>query len=59
MLRIAALELYGTLLLFKQMALQQPVSTVPLYVPMMTDNQGNAYSIMNTHTPRNGHARPS
>jgi hypothetical protein len=52
MLRIAALELYGTLLLFKHMALQQPASTIPLFIPMMTDNQGNAYSILNTHTKK-------
>jgi hypothetical protein len=51
--RIAALELYGTLLLFTALRLQQNCNaTQPIHVPMLTDNQGNAFSILNNNTKK-------
>ena len=48
--RIAALELYGTALLYKSLLEKQASSQIQIYLPMMTDNQGNAYSILNNNT---------
>jgi hypothetical protein len=50
--RIAALELYGTLLLVKALCweLRQQV-TVSLKLPLQTDNQGNAFSLL-SHSSR-------
>ena len=80
--RIAALELYGTMLLFILLARQQqlkqtwftstntlrgqqsqtpevaqgpsslPDTMINIYIPMMTDNQGNAFSILNHNTKK-------
>jgi hypothetical protein len=51
-LRIAALELYGSLVLFKLMAAQSQSEQVPISIPLLTDNQGNAYSILNSNTKK-------
>ena len=45
---IPALELLGSLILFRFLAMQAPGShSAPLYMPMTTDNMGNAMSVLN------------
>jgi hypothetical protein len=51
-LRIAALELYGSLLLFHFLLQKIPGHVVPLYLPLLTDNQGNAFSVLNHNTKK-------
>jgi hypothetical protein len=54
--RIAALELYGTLILFRHLTHASTKinehKTISLHIPMLTDNQGNAYSILNRNTKK-------
>jgi hypothetical protein len=53
MRRVAAEELFGTLILFDEIRKKQKDSTeVRLVIPMATDNQGNAISILNEKTKR-------
>ena len=48
--RIAALELYGTLFLALMLMDQQPAASFRLHLPLISDNQGNVYSILNNAT---------
>ncbi|CAE8603238.1 unnamed protein product, partial [Polarella glacialis] len=45
--RIAALEMFGTLLLFRHLAQEDKIGGHSVYIPLLTDNQGNALSILN------------
>ena len=50
-LRIAAMELFGSLLLFRHLVQRQETATkAALYVPLLTDNMGNVYSVLNART---------
>ena len=51
--RIAAIEMYASLVLCKSMIdqLTQEV-TVSLFLPLWTDNQGNAYSLLNASSKK-------
>ena len=49
--QIAAIELYGTLLLAGAM-IDREQAKVPVYLPMETDNQGNAYAVLGKSTRR-------
>ena len=44
--RIAALELYGTLFLALLLMAQNPSTSCRLHIPLISDNQGNVYSIL-------------
>ena len=48
--RIAALELYGTLFLALMLMAQNPSTSCRLHIPLVSDNQGNVYSILNNAT---------
>ena len=48
--RIAALELYGTLFLALLLMAQNPSTSCRLHIPLVSDNQGNVYSILNNAT---------
>ncbi|CAE8737486.1 unnamed protein product, partial [Polarella glacialis] len=48
--RIAALEMFGTLLLFRHLAQEDKIGGHSVYIPLLTDNQGNALSILNHRT---------
>ena len=48
--RIAALELYGTLFLVLLLMEKQPTAACRLHIPLISDNQGNVYSILNNAT---------
>ena len=48
--RIAALELYGTLFLALLLMVQNPSTSCRLHIPLVSDNQGNVYSILNNAT---------
>ncbi len=48
--RIAALELYGTLFLVLLLMDKQPTASCRLHIPLISDNQGNVYSILNNAT---------
>eukprot|EP00434_Breviolum_minutum_P002202 symbB.v1.2.001939.t1/scaffold55.1/size374282/21 len=48
--RIAALELYGTLFLALMLMAQNPSTPCRLHIPLVSDNQGNVYSILNNAT---------
>ena len=48
--RIAALELYGTLFLVLLLMDKQPTASCRLHIPLISDNQGNVYSILNHAT---------
>ena len=48
--RIAALELYGTLFLALLLMAQNPSTSCRLHIPLLSDNQGNVYSILNNAT---------
>lgn len=49
--RISAMELLGTLILYCQILAKLPKNeSIRFYIPLMTDNQGNAYSILNAQT---------
>ena len=50
--RIAALELYGTLFLALLPMAQQPSTACRLHIPLVSDNQGNVYSILNNADPQ-------
>ena len=50
--RIAALELYGTLFLALLLMDRPPASSCRLHIPLVSDNQGNVYSILNNATRR-------
>ena len=50
--RIAALEMYGTLLLFVALSRKASQTGATTHLPMRTDNQGNAYSILKDSTKR-------
>ena len=51
--RIAALELYATLLLFTALLQRQTAKTTQtIHIPMLTDNQGNAFSMLNHNTKK-------
>ena len=49
--RIAALELYGTLFLALLLMAQNPSTSCRLHIPLVSDNQGNVYSILNLMLP--------
>jgi len=50
-LRIAAMELFGSLLLFRHLVQRQETAAkTALYVPLLTDNMGNVYSVLNART---------
>ena len=48
--RIAALELYGTLFLALLLMAQNPSTSCRLRIPLVSDNQGNVYAILNNAT---------
>ena len=48
--RIAAIELYGTLFLVLLLMERQPSASCRLHIPLISDNQGNVYSILNNAT---------
>ena len=48
--RIAAIELYGTLFLVLLLMSKQPTAACRLHIPLISDNQGNVYSILNNAT---------
>ena len=48
--RIAALELYGTLFLALLLMAQNPSTSCRLHTPLVSDNQGNVYAILNNAT---------
>ena len=48
--RIAALELYGTLFLALLLMAQNPSTSCRLHILLVSDNQGNVYSILNNAT---------
>ena len=48
--RIAAIELYGTLFLVLLLMERQPAAACRLHIPLISDNQGNVYSILNNAT---------
>ena len=48
--RIAAIELYGTLFLVLLLMSKQPAAACRLHIPLISDNQGNVYSILNNAT---------
>ena len=48
--RIAALELYGTLFLALLLMDRQPAASCRLHIPLISDTQGNVYSILNNAT---------
>ncbi|CAE8634286.1 unnamed protein product, partial [Polarella glacialis] len=50
--RIAALEMFGTLLLFRHLAQEDKIGGHSVYIPLLTDNQGNALSILNHRTKK-------
>jgi hypothetical protein len=50
--KIAALELYGTLLLYKHIVLTHPDLAPCVQIPLATDNRGNAYQVTN-HKAKN------
>ena len=50
--RIAALELYGTLFLALLLMAQNTTKACRLHIPLISDNQGNVYSILNNATRR-------
>ena len=47
---IAAIELYGTLFLVLLLMSKQPTAACRLHIPLISDNQGNVYSILNNAT---------
>ena len=50
-LRIAAMELFGSLLLFRHLVQRQETAQkAAIYVPLLTDNMGNVYSVLNART---------
>lgn len=48
--RIAALELCGTLFLALMLMDKQPAASCRLHLPLISDNQGNVFSILNNAT---------
>jgi hypothetical protein len=50
--RIASFELLGTLCLFQHLIAVSPPGNMHLHVPLMTDNQGNALSILNNNSKK-------
>ncbi|CAE8582263.1 unnamed protein product [Polarella glacialis] len=50
--RIAALEMFGALLLFRHLAQEDKIGGHSVYIPFLTDNQGNALSILNHRTKK-------
>ena len=48
--RIAGLELYGTLFLALLLMAQNPSTSCRLHIPLVSDKQGNVYSILNNAT---------
>ena len=48
--RITAIELYGTLFLVLLLMSKQPTAACRLHIPLISDNQGNVYSILNNET---------
>ncbi|CAE8624621.1 unnamed protein product [Polarella glacialis] len=50
--RIAALEMFGALLLFRHLAQEDKIGGHSVYIPLLTDNQGNALSILNHRTKK-------
>ena len=48
--RIAAVELYGTFFLALLLMDRQPAAACRLHIPLISDNQGNVYSILNNAT---------
>ena len=47
MKRIAALELFGTLLLVRRLVARKEDTTFRTIIPLVSDNQGNVYSLLN------------
>ena len=50
--RIAALELYGTLLLFVALSSKAAQEGATIHLPIRTDNQGNAFAVLKDSTKR-------
>jgi hypothetical protein len=50
--KIAALELYGSLLMYRQILSTHPEMTARMQIPLATDNRGNSYQVTN-HKAKN------